>query len=69
MYAPPPKTLHWILIVEDDPALRWTLAVLFQRYGVDTDVAETGTEAVRLLSLDGRRYCAVLLDLNIPPPD
>lgn len=69
MYAPPPKTLHRILIVEDDPALRWALAVLFQRRGVDTDVAETGTEAVRLLSLETRRYCAVLLDLNIPPPD
>ena len=69
MYAPLPKKLHRILIVEDEPAIRWTLAVLFQRHGVDTDVAESGQEAVRLLSLEARRYCAVLLDLNIPPPD
>lgn len=69
MYAPLQKKLHRILIVEDDPAVRWTLALLFQRHDIETDVAESGREAVRLLTLVDRHYCAVLLDLNIPPPD
>jgi CheY-like chemotaxis protein len=67
LQAPPPA--HRILIVEDEPAVRWTLAILFQRHGVDTDVAESGREAVRLLTRENCRYCCVLLDLNIPPPD
>lgn len=68
MFEPVPKKHHRILIVEDDPAVRWMLAILFQRHGVETDVAESGREAVRLLERQ-IRYCAVLLDLRVPPPD
>ncbi|HYS56304.1 MAG TPA: response regulator [Thermoanaerobaculia bacterium] len=62
-----PLTKHRILVIEDEPSVRWTLALLFQRHGIETDVAESGREAISLL---GRgEYCCVLLDLNIPPPD
>jgi CheY-like chemotaxis protein len=54
-------------VIKDEPAVRWTLALIFQRYGIETDVAETGREAIALLSRED--YCCVLLDLNIPPPD
>src|SRR5712691_11165712 len=65
----PANHLHRVLIIDDEPAVRWTIAIPFQRRGVDTDVAESGKEAIRLLSRDKCDYCSVLLDLNIPPPD
>ena len=60
---------HRLLIVDDAPDVRWLLATAFQRAGFETDVAERGTEAVRLIERNGSLYCCVLLDLNIPPPD
>jgi DNA-binding NtrC family response regulator len=57
---------HRVLIVEDDYAFRWSLAVRFQRRGVDTDVAENVREARDLIARDGD-YCCVLLDLKLPP--
>jgi DNA-binding response OmpR family regulator len=60
---------HRVLFIDDEPAVRWTIAIPFQRQGVDTDVAESGKEAIRLLSRATCNYCSVLLDLNIPPPD
>ncbi len=60
---------HRILVVEDEPSIRWALALVFQRHGIETDVAESGREAVKLLSRKDCQYCCVLLDLNIPPPD
>ena len=60
---------HRILIVDDESAVRWTLAIPFQRRGLETDVAESGKEAVGLLTRLKCNYCCVLLDLNIPPPD
>ncbi|HEY8131334.1 MAG TPA: response regulator [Thermoanaerobaculia bacterium] len=65
----PGDRIHRVLIVDDEPAVRWTIAIPFQRRGVETDVAENGKEAIRLLSRLHCHYCCVLLDLNIPPPD
>jgi len=62
-----PLSKHRILVVEDEPSVRWTFALIFQRHGIETDVAESGREAIALLSRE--TYCCVLLDLNIPPPD
>jgi len=45
------------------------LAVAFQRAGFETDVAERGAEAVTLIERNADKYCCVLLDLNIAPPD
>lgn len=59
---------HRVLIVEDDYAFRWTLAVRFQRRGVDTDVAENIREAQDLIDTTGD-YCCVLLDLKLPRLD
>ena len=62
-----PLSKHRILVVEDEPSVRWTLALIFQRHGIETDVAESGREAIALLNRE--TYCCVLLDLKIPPPD
>ena len=65
--ATPPE--HRILIVDDEPSVRWLLAIAFDRQGIESDVAESGREAVALLTRTRFRYCCVVLDLNIPPPD
>jgi ActR/RegA family two-component response regulator len=60
---------HTVLIVDDDHSVRWLLAVAFQRRGLEVDVAESGKEALNLLRRNGPQYCAIVLDLDIPPPD
>lgn len=60
---------HEVLVVEDDYAFRWAVAVKLQRQNVEVDVAENGAEAVPLLKLKGQKYCAMILDLRLPPPD
>lgn len=64
-----PPSPHHVLIVEDDPAVRWTLAIALQKRGLECDVAESGREAMELLKRNGARYCTVILDLNVPSPD
>jgi len=64
----PGNRVHRVLIIDDEPVVRWTIAIPFQRRGVETDVAESGKEAIRLLGRVDCDYCCVLLDLNIPPP-
>ena len=53
---------HRVLIVEDDYAFRWSLAMRCQRRRIDADVAETVREAHELISRPSD-YCGVMLDL------
>ena len=55
---------HRVLIVEDDYAFRWSLAIRCQRRRIDADVAETLGEASDLINRTAD-YCAVLLDLKM----
>ena len=55
---------HRVLIVEDDYAFRWSLAIRCQRRRIEADVAETLKEANDLISRTSD-YCAVMLDLRI----
>jgi DNA-binding NtrC family response regulator len=64
-----PETPQRALIVDDDYAVRGLLSIAFERANIDTDVAESGREAMELLRRNGEKYCCVLLDLNIPPPN
>lgn len=64
-----PETPQRALIVDDDYAVRGLLAIAFERANIDADVAESGREAMELLRRNGEKYCCVLLDLNIPPPN
>ena len=65
MAAPRP-----ILLVEDDPALRATLAEQIALCG-EFSIVEAGTlaEAEAALDADGARYDAVLLDIGLPDGD
>jgi DNA-binding response OmpR family regulator len=60
-----------ILIVEDDAALRATLAEQITLAGGEFRVAEaeTAAEAAAKLGEDGARYDAVLLDIGLPDGD
>ena len=59
---------HEMLIVEDDYAFRWALAMRCNKKGIEADVAENGREALDLLKRKGSQYCCVILDLRIPQP-
>lgn len=56
--------MHRVLIVEDDYAFRWSLAMRCQRRLIDADVAETVREAHELINSPSD-YCGVMLDLRM----
>jgi CheY-like chemotaxis protein len=59
-----PGSLRTVLIVEDEPALRETLRVIFQFQGYETVEAEDGEIGLEILR---NRYVDVLiLDLHLP---
>ncbi|HEY6404144.1 MAG TPA: sigma-54 dependent transcriptional regulator [Blastocatellia bacterium] len=53
-----------ILIVDDEPMIRWTLNEALR--GWEYDTAEAGTVAAALASFESERPAAVLLDINLP---
>jgi DNA-binding NtrC family response regulator len=53
-----------ILIVDDEPMIRWTLNEALR--GWEYDAVEAGTVASALASFDAERPAAVLLDINLP---
>jgi CheY-like chemotaxis protein len=60
------KGLH-ILVVDDDPDLRRTLAEVLEDEGFQATCARNGEEALRLLT--GSPPSAILLDLTMPVMD
>lgn len=54
-----------ILLIEDDPALRDSVAGLLQERGYAVERAETGAMALERLKA-GERPCLILLDLMMP---
>ncbi|HEX5085986.1 MAG TPA: response regulator [Blastocatellia bacterium] len=57
---------YWnkVLIVDDEPAIRWVLAEALRDWGYETVEAETG--ATTLAALRAERPAAILLDINLP---
>lgn len=58
------KTIHPVLIVEDDPPTQMLLETLMQRYGFGSVTAGNGAAAIDLLT--ARDFTAVILDLMMP---
>jgi len=56
-----------VLVTEDEPSLRFAIAVALERAQLTLDVAEDGAQAIQLL--EANLYCAVVLDLRIPKID
>ena len=59
-----PQHTHRVLIVEDDYAFRWSLAMRCQRRHIDADVAESLPEAHDLVRKPAD-YCGIALDLRL----
>jgi DNA-binding response OmpR family regulator len=53
-----------VLIVDDEPTIRWALAEALRGWDYETVEAETG--AATLVTLVTERPAAVLLDINLP---
>jgi len=60
---PPPGTFS-VLVVDDEPLIRWSLRRAFLDRGHVVATAGTGSEALAVLS--GGRYDAVILDYRLP---
>jgi two-component system copper resistance phosphate regulon response regulator CusR len=56
-----------VLVTEDEPALRFSIALALERGRLTLDVAEDGAQAIQLLDLN--QYSAVVLDLRMPKID
>jgi two-component system, NtrC family, response regulator HydG len=60
-----PKTS--VLIVDDDPSLRWTMSLILQRKGYVTETAANGAEAVAIIRENP--FDMVLMDIRMPVMD
>lgn len=56
-----------ILIVDDDKSILRVFARILQKQGYETDVAETGEEALRKIS--SRPFDLALIDVKLPDVD
>lgn len=65
----PATFTHRVLIVDDDFTVRGVFSRAFELANIAVDVAEDGVQTMRLLRLHPERYCALILDLNVPAPD
>lgn len=63
-YRPMTRTIHPILIVEDDTPTQMLLETLVQRHGYASVTASNGQAAIDLLG--ARDFTAVILDLMMP---
>lgn len=63
-----PRTGH-ILIVDDEVGMREFLDIALRRAGHRTTLAQSGAQALRLLSDDGADFDIVLTDLTMPGVD
>jgi two-component system response regulator PilR (NtrC family) len=55
-----------ILVVDDEPLVRWSIAEMLQISGYDVSEAGDADAAVRILLAEGPTIDAVLLDLRLP---
>jgi two-component system response regulator HydG len=53
-----------VLLVDDEPTLRRTLAILLERTGCIVDAVETGHEALE--KVNGHEYDLLITDLHMP---
>jgi DNA-binding NtrC family response regulator len=61
----PPGSME-VLVVEDEPLIRWSLRRGFATRGHHVSEAADGAGALRLLSVDPGRFHAVVLDYRLP---
>ena len=55
-----------VLLIDDDPDLRESLALGLEEHGISVDVAPDGADALAHLGASDARPDAILLDLGMP---
>jgi DNA-binding NtrC family response regulator len=55
-----------VLVVDDEPLIRWSLRKGLSSRGYQVAEAETGAQALDLLRADPRRFSVVILDYRLP---
>jgi PAS domain S-box-containing protein len=60
------RSAHTVLVVDDNPATRYSTARVVRAAGFRTEEADNGTEAIRLA---GQGVSAVVLDVHLPDMD
>ena len=53
-----------VLVVDDEPMIRWTLIEALRSWGYET--IEAGTVGTALIAFDNEQPSMVLLDINLP---
>src|SRR5262245_26836439 len=69
MTAATHHTQHRVLIVDDHPDIRETLAIAMELRGLEPVTAASGDEALARMAEPSERPCVVLLDINMPDLD
>ena len=59
--------MPFVLVVDDDSAVRRMILLLLRSDGYETETAKDGVEALALMRQ--RRPCLVLLDISMPMMD
>ncbi|MBV9231034.1 MAG: response regulator [Chloroflexi bacterium] len=58
-----------ILVIDDEPSIRWLLQELLEDEGYEVDLATDGLDALGKLDQPCRVYDVILLDLTMPRMD
>jgi len=65
----PRKFPRHILVVDDEPLIRWSVAESLSEAGVDVEQASDATSALRTVTTTALPFDAVVLDLRLPDMD
>jgi signal transduction histidine kinase len=61
-----PKQQATILVVDDEPNVRYVLSTCLRKNGYEVEEAEDGQQALKLLTTFGKHFDLVLTDLGMP---
>ena len=55
-----------VLIVEDNPLSQQVFQALLAKLSLDSVIAKNGSEAVEIYKADAKKFCAILMDCQLP---
>ena len=67
--AAPKKFPRHVLVVDDEPLIRWSVAESLSDAGVDVEQASDAASALRIVTTAALPFDAVVLDLRLPDMD
>jgi DNA-binding NtrC family response regulator len=64
--APRRKIPRRVLVVDDEPLIRWSVAETISREGLDVEQASDAASALRVVTTDSLDFDVIVLDLRLP---